>query len=263
MSPGTAALRVGVLGAGGRMGTEVCRAVGDAPDMVLAAAVDPAGGRDASGTELARDPVALTDAECCVAVDFTHPDAAPANVDWCLDHGVHVVVGTSGFDAARLEAIGRRAEAAASNVIVVPNFAIGAVLMMRFAEMAAPFMERVEVIELHHDAKADAPSGTAQSTAERLSAARAAVGGWPERGDSVESVPGSRGGLVGGVRVHSVRLPGLVAHQEVIFGATGQTLTLRHDSIDRSSFMPGVLLAVRSVADRPGLTVGLDPLLGI
>lgn len=261
MSP--VALRVGVLGAGGRMGTEVCRAVSEAPDMVLAAAVDPAGGRDASGDALVRDRDALTEGECSVAVDFTHPDAAPANVDWCLDNGVHVVVGTSGFDAARLEAIGRRAEAAASNVIVVPNFAIGAVLMMRFAEMAAPFMDRVEVIELHHDGKADAPSGTAQSTAERLSAARAAVGGWPERGDSVESVPGARGGLVEGVRVHSLRLPGLVAHQEVIFGATGQTLTLRHDSIDRTSFMPGVLLAVRAVADRPGLTVGLDPILGI
>lgn len=263
MSPSSDRIRVGVLGAGGRMGTEVCRAVTEAPDLLLAAAVDPAGGKDASGMGLSRDRAALTDANCSVAVDFTHPDIALDNIDWCLANGVHVVVGTSGFTAGRLDEVGRRAQAAATNVIVVPNFAIGAVLMMRFAEMAAPFMDRVEVIELHHDGKADAPSGTALSTAERMSAARAAVGGWPEQDESVESVPGSRGGRVKGVRVHSLRLPGLVAHQEVIFGAAGQTLTLRHDSIDRTSFMPGVLLAVRSVADRPGLTVGLDPLLGI
>lgn len=245
------------------MGAEVCRTVAADAGMVLAAAVDPAGGAGVAGIELSGDRAALAAAGCTVAVDFTHPDAAPGNVDWCLDNGIHAVVGTSGFDAARLEELSRRADAAGANVIVVPNFAIGAVLMMRFAELAAPFMDRVEVIELHHDGKADAPSGTAQSTAERLSTARDAVGGWADRGDSSESVPGARGGIVGGVRVHSVRLPGLVAHQEVIFGATGQTLTLRHDSIDRTSFMPGVLLAVRAVAGRPGLTVGLDPLLGI
>lgn len=245
------------------MGGEVCRAVVAAPDMDLAAAVDPAGGTAPTGLPVAGDRSALVEAGCTVAVDFTHPSAAPGNVDWCLDNGVHVVVGTSGFDAGRLDALARRAEGASANVIVVPNFAIGAVLMMRFAELAAPFMDRAEVIELHHDGKADAPSGTAQSTAERLGAARRVAGGWPDQAGSVESVPGARGAVVEGVHVHSVRLPGLVAHQEVILGAVGQTLTLRHDSIDRSSFMPGVLLAVRAVASRPGLTVGLDPLLGI
>lgn len=245
------------------MGAEVCRSVAAAADLDLSAAVDPAGGITATGLRISQERAALTEARCAVAVDFTHPSVAPGNVDWCLDNGVHVVVGTSGFDAKRLDDLARRAEGASANVIVVPNFAIGAVLMMRFAELAAPFMDSAEVIELHHDGKADAPSGTAQSTAERLSAARRSGSDRPGQVDSVESVPGARGAVVDGVHVHSVRLPGLVAHQEVILGAVGQTLTLRHDSIDRSSFMPGVLLAVRAVASRPGLTVGLDPLLGI
>lgn len=258
-----APIRVGVLGAAGRMGAEVCRTVAAAGDLVLAAAVDPAGGTAEAGAAISPQRSALTEAGCAVAVDFTHPSAAPGNVDWCLDNGVHVVVGTSGFDAERLGALARRAVAADANVIVVPNFAIGAVLMMRFAEMAAPFMDSAEVIELHHDAKADAPSGTAQSTAERIGAARRGERAVSERAGSFESVPGARGAVVEGVHVHSVRLAGLVAHQEVILGAPGQTLTIRHDSIDRSSFMPGVLLAIREVASRPGLTVGLDPLLGI
>jgi len=257
-------VRVGVLGAGGRMGGEVCRAVLAADDMDLCAAVDPkSAGMLVEGMTVAAELDALVRADCDVAVDFTHPEAAPGNVEWCLAHGIHAVVGTSGFDQAKLDALALRADQSQANLMVVPNFAIGAVLMMRFAELAAPFMDRVEVVELHHDRKADAPSGTAQSTAERLMAARAGQGGWPDRGDSVESLPGARGALVGDVRVHAIRLPGLVAHQEVIFGAQGQTLTIRHDSTDRTSFMPGVLLAIRAVRGRPGLTVGLDSLLGV
>lgn len=246
------------------MGGEVCATVAAAPDLDLAAAVDPhPTGREIGGLEIAPQREALLDAGCEAVVDFTRPDAAPENLAWCVGHGMHCVVGTSGFDAGRVGEARAVVGEGPPNAVIVPNFAIGAVLMMRFAELAAPHMDRVEVIELHHDGKADAPSGTAVATAEAIQSAREAAGGWPPHPDSTEVVAGSRGGLVGDVRVHAVRLPGLVAHQEVIFGAQGQTLTIRHDSTDRTSFMPGVLLALRSVAHRPGLTVGLAPLLGL
>lgn len=261
-------IRVGVFGAGGRMGSTVCRAVHAAPDMELVAAVDPhrAGidldqlGLHGARIQVASKPNAFADAGVDVAVDFTVVDAARQNLTWCAENDVHAVVGTTGFTDAELAELGQTFEQCPANVIIAPNFAIGAVLMMRFAELAAPYFETAEIIELHHDEKADAPSGTALLTANRVAAGSGAWAPDPTRHTVVE---GARGGLVEGVRVHSVRLRGLVAHQEVLFGTTGQTLSIRHDSYDRASFMPGVLLAIRGVPDRPGLTVGLEPLLGI
>jgi 4-hydroxy-tetrahydrodipicolinate reductase len=256
-------IRVGVVGATGRMGREVCRAVDADPDLALVAAVS----HSAPGTSLA-DAIGIegdagavvlverlddaADADPDVLVDFTAPAYAADHVAWGIDHRVHVVVGTTGFeidDAWRESPVG---------VIVAPNFAIGAVLLMRFAEQAARHLPSAEVIELHHDGKVDAPSGTALLTARRIAAARsdAPVG---VAGD--DAYPGARGADVDGVRVHSVRLPGLLAHEEVVIGGPGQILTLRHDSTDRTSFMPGVLLAIKAAPSRPGLTVGLDPLL--
>ena len=253
-------IRVGVLGASGRMGRTVCTAVADDPDLELVAAVD-AVGDEVEGVAVSRDPQALIDAGAEVAVDFTRPDAVLGNVLWCVGHGVHVVVGTTGMtpgDLAHIEeAIAD--EGGGSNVFVAPNFAIGAVLMMQFAQQAARFLPAAEVIELHHDGKLDAPSGTAMSTARKIAEARGAA----FRGPDAETVEGSRGGDLDGVRIHSIRLPGLVAHQEVILGGPGQTLTIRHDSMDRSSFMPGVLLAVKEIGGHPGLTVGLERLLGL
>jgi 4-hydroxy-tetrahydrodipicolinate reductase len=258
-------IRVGVIGARGRMGREVCRVVEAAEDLALVATIDRselAGGPEldvsASLWELGDDDGRVADGGMQVAVDFTRPDAVLPNARWCLDHGVHVVVGTSGVTPEGLEEIRVLAEAGPANAIVVPNFAVGAVLMMRFAEEAARHFDAVEVIELHHDGKADAPSGTALATARRVGAARAGAWSAPA-GDDAH--PGARGADVEGIRVHSVRLPGLLAHQEVVFGGPGETLTIRHDSTDRSSFMAGVLLAIRSVGSRPGLTVGLEPLL--
>jgi 4-hydroxy-tetrahydrodipicolinate reductase len=196
-----------------------------------------------------------------VAIDFTHPDVVMENVRWCIDHAIHLVVGTSGVSQEDLQDIERMIgdEGAESNVIVASNFALGAVLMLRFASQAVRFFPAVEVVELHHDQKADAPSGTAIATVQRIQQERSE----PWRGPLDESLEGVRGGDVDGIRIHSVRLPGLVAHQEVIFGGQGQTLTIRHDSTDRSSFMPGVLMAARAVMTRPGLTVGLEPLLDL
>jgi 4-hydroxy-tetrahydrodipicolinate reductase len=261
-------LKVGVFGAGGRMGSTVCAAVLDDPDLELVAAVDPHHGDQAladfgiTGTDLriSETSQALRDAGAEVVVDFTVLEAARENLRWCADHGVHAVVGTTGFSARDLEDFTQRFGAASpANAIIAPNFAIGAVLMMRFAEIAAPYFETAEVIELHHDAKADAPSGTAMLTVERMAAASDAWGIDPTKTTVVE---GARGGVgAGGIHVHSVRLRGLVAHQEVLLGTTGQTLSIRHDSYDRTSFMPGVLLAVKAIADRPGLTIGLDQLL--
>jgi len=257
--------RVGVLGAAGRMGTTVCAAVTAAPDLQLVAAVDPAGaGVEVHGVTVAGDVGALKEAGAEVAVDFTVRDAAVDNLAWCAAHGVHAVAGTTGFSDGDLEAL-REAfpPGGPLGCVVAPNFAIGAVLMMRFAELAAPWFETAEIIELHHDAKADAPSGTAMLTAERMAAASGTWGSDPTR---AEVLAGARGGVgPAGIHVHSVRLRGLVAHQEVLLGTTGQSLTIRHDSYDRSSFMPGVLLAVKAVSGggRPGLTVGLDTLLGI
>ena len=245
-------IKVGVLGAKGRMGSEVCRTVEAADGMELAAAVDVGD---------ARDPLA----GCDVIVDFTHPGAVLDNLRWCISHGRNVVVGTSGFDETRLATVAGWLEDDPSvRVLIVPNFSVGAVLMMSFAVQAARFFESAEVIELHHAAKVDAPSGTAVRTASLIAAARVAAELGPPPDATVSEVEGARGAVVDGVRVHSVRLAGLLAHQEVLLGGHGEILTIRHDSLDRSSFMPGVLLAVRGIAALPpGLTVGLQGLLGL
>lgn len=258
-------LRVGVFGAGGRMGSTVCRAVSDDPDLELVAAVDPHHAgidlRQVAGIDsdlaIIPDASGLGAVGAQVAVDFTRIDAARANLRWCAENGVHAVVGTSGFTDADLA---RFAGAFVdSNCLIAPNFAIGAVLMMRFAEMAAPWFETVEITELHHDSKVDAPSGTAMATAERIASASDR---WAPDPTSQHTVPGARGASgPGGIPIHSVRMRGLVAHQEVMLGTTGQTLTIRHDSYDRSSFMPGVLLAVKEIGNRPGITLGIDALL--
>lgn len=246
-------IRVGVLGARGKVGQTICAAVEAAPDLELVATVDKDDALEtftAAGTE--------------VVVDFTHPDVVMGNLKFLVENGIHAVVGTTGFDAARLDEVrGWLAGRPRAGVLIAPNFAIGAVLSMRFAEQAARFFESVEVIELHHPNKADAPSGTAYRTAGLIAAARdrAGVGRSPDA--TTTELEGARGADVDGVRVHSIRLAGLVAHQEVLFGTQGETLTIRHDSIDRTSFVPGVLLGVRRIADRPGLTVGLDPLLDL
>ena len=253
-------LRVAVLGAGGRMGAEVVRAVDAAPDLELAARVDPDAGQCLPSVD--RMPSGVD-----VAVDFTGPGAVLANLEWCIAHGVHAVVGTTGFTDERLATVrGWLADGPPGvGVAIVPNFAIGAVLMMRFAAEAARFYDAVEIVELHHPGKADAPSGTARRTAELVAAARSAAGlaPAPDATDPGASLRGARGASVAGVAVHAVRLPGLVAHQEVLFGTAGETLTLRHDSIDRASFIPGVLTAIRAIGSRPGLTVGLEPLLDL
>ena len=250
------------------MGSTVCRAIVADPELQLVAAVDPlhAGidlrgvtGADLRGLQVSPDLESLARAEAQVAVDFTHIDAARANVAWCAANGVHAVVGTSGFTPEDYEELATRFTR--SNCFVAPNFAIGAVLMMRFAELAAPYFETAEIIELHHDQKVDAPSGTAMYTAERM-AGRSSD--WAPDPTTKTVVEGTRGGVAaGGIRIHSVRLRGMVAHQEVLLGTTGQSLSIRHDSYDRDSFMPGVVLAVKSVGSHPGVTVGLDAFLDI
>lgn len=253
-------IKVGVIGAAGKMGSEVCKAIVADPGTELVAAVDPfSPGATIHGVAIESNLKTLPAAGTEVAVDFTHPSAVFDNVLQCLDAGIHVVVGTTGLSENEIATIEKAALETGANVFIAPNFAIGAVLMMQFAKEAARYFERAEIIELHHDQKADAPSGTAIRTAELMEAER---GSWPARSDSVESIDAVRGGLVGGVRIHSVRLPGLVAHQEIVLGTDGQTLTIRHDSIDRSSFMPGVILAVKEVSQRRGLTLGLEHLLG-
>lgn len=244
-------MRVGVLGAKGKVGTAMCEAVRGAGDMTLSAEVD------------AGDPLtAFTDGGTEVVIDFTHPDVVMDNLKFLIDKGIHAVVGTTGFTAQRLDQVAAwLADSPDTGVLIAPNFAIGAVLSMHFAQKAAPYFESVEVVELHHPQKADAPSGTATRTAQLIAQARK---GLPPNPDATSTgLPGARGADVDGVPVHSVRLTGLVAHQEVLFGTTGETLTIRHDSIDRSSFAPGVLLAVRRIAERPGLTLGLEPLLDL
>jgi 4-hydroxy-tetrahydrodipicolinate reductase len=239
-------VKVGVLGARGRMGLEVCRAVEAADDLSLVAAVDV--GDD-------REPLRGAG----VVVDFTAPNAVMDNLRWCIGAGLHCVVGTTGFDDARLSELrALLADAPSVGVVVAPNFGIAAVLMMRFAAQAAPYFDSVEIIELHHPNKVDAPSGTARRTAQLVAAARS---GKPSPDATTDALDGARGADVDGVRVHAVRLAGLVAHQEVMLGGHGETLTIRHDSLSRESFMPGVLLAVRAVAQRPGLTHGIDDLL--
>jgi 4-hydroxy-tetrahydrodipicolinate reductase len=235
------------------MGAEVCRAVDAADGLELAAAVD---------VGFAAEDV--TGSGATVAVDFTHPRAVMDNLRFCIDNGIHAVVGTTGFTDERLASVREWLAAKPEvGVVIAPNFGIAAVLMMRFAAIAAPYFESVEIVELHHPNKVDAPSGTATRTAQLIAEARARAG-VPLSPDATSTgLPGARGADVDGVRVHAVRLAGLVAHQEVLLGGDAETLTLRHDSLDRTSFMPGVLLAVRAVSDRPGLTVGLDPLLGL
>jgi 4-hydroxy-tetrahydrodipicolinate reductase len=253
-------IRVGVVGAGGRMGAAVCEAVDAHPQLALVAAVDPrAVGATRSGVEIAGELRALADAHCEVAVDFTVAGAARISLPWLAMHGMHAVVGTTGFTDNDLSEFGR--VFTASNCLIASNFAISAVLMMRFAELAAPYFDTAEIIELHHDRKVDAPSGTAVSTASRMAAAS---GEWAGDPTVHEVYPGARGGVgPSGIRIHSVRMRGMVAHQEVVLGAEGQTLTIRQDSYDRSSYMPGVTLACLRVADHPGLTIGLDAYLGL
>ena len=266
--------RVGVLGAGGRMGREVCRAVAADPDLDLVAAVDPghAGEVLADLTDvevdlvMARSVDALSEVSAEVAVDFTVAASAVEHLAWCAGHGVHAVVGTSGITADQLARAAAAFADGRANAVVAANFAVTAVLLMRFAELAAPFVDGVDIVELHHDTKRDAPSGTALRTAERLAEARRRSGRDPWPGDKTVDVllTGARGAEgPGGVRIHSVRLPGLVAHQEIIMGAVGQGLTLRHDAYDRTSFMPGVLLAIKAVGRLPGMTLGLDDVLGL
>jgi 4-hydroxy-tetrahydrodipicolinate reductase len=245
--------RVGVIGALGRVGRAVSAAVDAADDLELVATVDKDDSLDA-----------LVDANCEVAVDFTHPDVVLGDVEFLVRHGIHAVVGTTGWDDERLDRVrGWLAQSPGTGVLVAPNFAIGAVLMMRFAAQAARFFESVEIVELHHPRKADAPSGTAAATARAVAAARRAAGLGPMPDATTQSLDGARGSTVEGIPVHSVRLRGLVSSQEVLLGEPGETLTLRHDSTDVSSFVPGVLLGVRGVSERPGLTVGLDGYLGL
>jgi 4-hydroxy-tetrahydrodipicolinate reductase len=260
-------VKVGVVGAGGRMGREVCRAVVEADDLDLTILVDPAHeGEEIEGRAVAGAVGALTEGGVEVVVDFSVADALREHLPFYAGAGMHAVVGTTGLSESELEDAAALFSGSTANAVVASNFAIGAVLLMRFCELAAPHMDDVEVIELHHDAKRDAPSGTALHTAAGIAAARRRAGCGPLPPDLTTELvlPGARGGEgPGGVRVHSVRLPGLIAHEEVIFGALGQSLSIRHDSYDRRSFMPGVLLSVRAVADRPGLTVGMESLLGL
>jgi 4-hydroxy-tetrahydrodipicolinate reductase len=244
-------MRVGVLGAKGKVGATMVAAVEDADDLTLSAAVDQG------------DPLAMfVDNNTDVVIDFTHPDVVMDNLKFLIDNSIHVVVGTTGFTDDRLAQVEAwLADKPETAVLIAPNFAIGAVLSMRFAQEAARFFESVEVVELHHPNKADAPSGTAVRTAKLIAEARKGLPSNPDATSS--SLPGARGADVDGVPVHSVRLAGLVAHQEVLLGTQGETLTIRHDSIDRTSFVPGVLLAVRHVQERPGLTVGIEPLLSL
>lgn len=239
--------RVAVIGAAGRMGSTACGAVEAAPDLELVARVD-------DGDDLEQ----IVDAGAQVAVDLSVPAAAPGNVAFCIDHAVHAVVGTTGWTDESLDEVRRHLETAPGvGVLIAPNFALGAVLAMRFAAVAAKHFESVEVVELHHPDKVDAPSGTARHTAELVAAARREAGLGDPPDATATALDGARGATVDGVHVHSVRLRGLVAHEEILFGGPGEQLTIRHDSFDRSSFMPGVLLGVRTVGSRPGLTVGL------
>jgi 4-hydroxy-tetrahydrodipicolinate reductase len=245
--------RVGVLGARGRMGQLVCKAVDAAPDLDLVAMVD-------AGDWL----FSVADAGAQVLVDFTHPAVVMDNIRFAVDQGIHAVVGTTGVTDERLDTIRTwLQDVPGLGILVAPNFGIGAVLSMKFAQLASRFYESAEVIDLHHPNKADAPSGTAARTAALIAAARreAGLGAVPDA--TTQALDGARGADVEGVHVHAVRASGLVAHQEIIFGTEGETLTIRHDSLDRASFMPGVLLAVRQIAARPGLTVGIESLLGL
>lgn len=245
-------IRVGVLGAKGRVGQAVCAGVEEASDLELVAALDRED-----------DLQQLVESQADVVVDFTTPGSVMENLDFCIHHGIHAVVGTTGFDATRLEQVRSWVEEGTGHVLIAPNFAISAVLTMQFAKQAARFFDSAEVVEYHHPNKLDAPSGTAIHTAEGIAQARRDAG-MPAMPDATEqSLEGARGAEVDGVRVHAVRMSGMVAHEEVIFGAQGQSLTIRQDSYDRTSFVPGVLVGVREIAQHEGLTVGLEHFLGI
>jgi 4-hydroxy-tetrahydrodipicolinate reductase len=243
-------IKVGVLGAKGRMGATVCEAITASSDCELVAALD-----------LNDDLSGLVTSGAEVVVDFTTPNSVEANLKFLAANDIHAVVGTTGFDADKLAAVEKQFAASKANVVIAPNFGLAAVLMMQFAAKAAPHFESVEIIELHHPRKADAPSGTARRTAEMIADARAGMAAMPDA--TADLIPGARGAIVSGVPVHSIRAQGLAAHQEVLFGGPGESLTIRHDSYDRESFMPGVLLAVRKVSQTPGLTHGLEHLLDL
>lgn len=243
-------IKVGVLGAKGRMGQAVCAAVTESNDCELVAALD-----------VTDSIAALVSTGAEVVVDFTTPNSVESNLKFLAENNIHAVVGTTGFDADKLAAVEKQFAASKANVVIAPNFGLAAVLMMQFAEKAAPHFESVEIIELHHPRKADAPSGTARRTAEMIAEARIGMDAMPDA--TSDTIPGARGANVAGIPIHSIRLQGLVAHQEVVFGGPGESLTIRHDSYDRESFMPGVLIAVRNVAQTPGLTYGLENLLDL
>ncbi len=246
-------LRVAVLGARGKVGSEICRAVEAATGMELVARID-------AGDDIAQ----LTDAGARAVVDFTHPDVVMENLTWCIRHGIHAVVGTTGFDEERLATLRTELDGSpGTGVLIAPNFSIGAILMMQFAAKAAPYFESVEIVELHHPTKADAPSGTARRTAEMVAAARRSAGCEAMPDSTSTALPGARGADVDGVPVHALRIRGLVAHQEVVLGQPGETLTIRHDSMDRTGFNPGVLAGLRAIAEHPGLTVGLEHFLDL
>jgi 4-hydroxy-tetrahydrodipicolinate reductase len=243
-------IRVGVLGSNGRMGATVCQAIAASSDFELVAELD-----------IANDLAELVSKKVQVVVDFTTPDVVMANLEFLAKNNIHAVVGTTGFDAARLGKVAELFKQSEANIIIAPNFGLAAVLMMQFAQLAAPHFESAEIIELHHPRKADAPSGTAKRTAELIAQARTGLPPMPDA--STDVVNGARGANISGIPVHSVRLQGLVAHQEVLFGGPGESLSIRHDSYDRESFMPGVLLAIRKVSEIPGLTFGLEELIGL
>ena len=253
-------IKVGVIGAAGRMGATVCYAVAADPDLELVAVVDPGSpGSTTHGLTIAKDLRALADAHVDVAVDFTIADASRVTLPWLAMHSIHAVVGTTGFTQTDLDNF--KQTFTNSNCIIAANFAIGAVLMMRFAEIASPFFDTAEIIEIHHDGKADSPSGTAVATAQRMAAASSE---WAKDPTTHEAIPGARGAKgPANIPIHAVRMRGAVANQEVILGTQGQTLTIRHDTTDRASFMPGVVLACKKIAEHKGFTLGLDSFLGI
>ena len=253
--------RVGVCGAGGRMGATACRAITADDALELVAAVDPSAAAEIVGVTVAADVAEFAAADCQVVVDFTTAGAARENVPVLLRQGIHTIVGTTGLTDGDLDVFAAAAASGGGNALVATNFSISAVLLMRLSELVAPFFDTAEIIELHHDGKVDAPSGTAITTAQRIAAAS---GDWAPDPTTKETLAAARGAAgPAGIRIHAVRMRGMVAHQEVIFGARGQTLTLRQDSYERESFMPGVLLACKRIADLPGLTVGLDSLLDV
>ena len=246
-------MRVGVVGAAGKVGEQICIGVDAAADLELVSKID-----------VGDDITALARTSTEVIVDFTHPDAVMGTLEYCIDKGIHCVVGTTGFTDDRIEQVGDwLAERPGVGVLIAPNFAIGAVLMMHFSKLAARYYETAEVIELHHPTKADAPSGTAGRTATLIAAARAEAGLGAMPDATSTGLEGARGADVSGVRVHSVRMRGMIAHQEVIFGTQGEVLTVRHDSMDRTSFLPGVLLGIREIGSHPGLTVGIESIMGL